>query len=235
MFLFIVALLLIAVCWFIKNQYSYWENLGIASIKPEIPFGNIKSVLNKQRSFGTALFDLYRQSTEPFVGIYLFFRPALLIRDAELIKSILKTDFQHFHAHGVYCDPKNDPMSANLFGLTGEPWKELHGKLTPAFTPSKLKSMFPTIKAVGDGLVELMQPIAKHNKVVEIRDHIGRYTLDCIATIAFGLDDVSTLKNPDHEFRTIGRKLQDNSKFMNIIRGAGVFLCPKYFIKCLHC
>jgi hypothetical protein len=71
-----------------------------------------------------------------------------------------------------------------------------------------------------------MQPTAKQSKIVEILDHIGRYTLDCIATIAFGQDDVSTIKNPDHEFRTIGKKLQDNSKVLNIIRGASVFLCP---------
>jgi cytochrome P450 len=75
--------------------------------------------------------------------------------------------------------------------LTGKPRKELHGKLIPAFTSSKLKGMFPTIKAVDDGVVKLMRPIAKQSKIVEILDHIGRYTLDCIVTIAFGLDDVS--------------------------------------------
>lgn len=226
MFLVIIAVLLIAVYWFVTNQYAYWENVGVASIKPKIPFGNIQSVIKKERSFGTAIYDLYKQSSEPFVGIYLFFRPALLIRDAELVKTVLTTDFQHFHDRGVYCDPKNDPMSSNLFALTGGTWKSLRSKLTPAFTSGKLKGMFPTIQAIGDELVRLMQPMADKHQVVEIRDYIGRFTLDCLATIAFGQDDVSTLKNPDHDFRMMGKKLQDNSKFLNIVRGAANFLCP---------
>lgn len=226
MFLIIIVVLAITVFWFVKNQYSHWENVGVPSIKPKIPFGNIQSVVNKERSFGTAIFDLYRQTTEPFVGIYLFFRPALLIRDAELVKNVLTTDFQHFHDRGVYNDPENDPMSSHLFALTGESWKGLRTKLTPAFTSGKLKGMFPTIEKIGEELVRLVKPLAEKGEIVEIRDQISRYTLDCIATIAFGQDDVSTIKNPDHEFRMIGKRLNDNSKVFNIIRGAAVFLCP---------
>jgi cytochrome P450 family 6 len=227
MILAIIIILLICVFIFVKRQYSHWENVGIPSIKPKIPFGNLHSLVKRERSFGTAIYDLYKQTNEPFIGIYLFFRPAILVRDRELVKNILTKDFQHFHDRGVYCEPESDPMSANLFALPGEAWKSLRTSLTPVFTSGKLKGMYPTIHTVGEELVKLMKPLAEKNESIEIRDLAGRYVIDCLASIAFGQEGISTIKDPDHEFRASGKKLQDNSKIIPIIRGAAVFLCPK--------
>jgi cytochrome P450 family 6 len=227
MFLALVVLLLISLFWLVKRQYSHWEHVGIPNMKPKIPFGNLQAIAKKERSFGTAIYDIYKQTTEPFLGIYLFFRPAILVRDAELVKNILTRDFQHFHDRGVYCEPKSDPMSANLFSLPGEPWKSLRTKLTPAFTSGKLKGMFPIVHNVGAEFVKIMKPMAVNSESVDIRDLAGRYVLDCLASIAFGQDGISTLKDPEHEFRMIGKKLSDNSKILSVIRGAAVFVCPK--------
>ena len=226
MILALLLVLMVCAFFFVKKQYSHWESVGIPNLKPMIPFGNLKSVVKNQRSFGTAIYDIYKQTKEPFLGIYLFFRPAILVRDAELVKNILTRDFQHFHDRGVYCEPKSDPMSGNLFALPGEAWKSLRKSLTPAFTSGKLKSMYATIQTVGDELVKIMKPMADKNEAIDIRDLAGRYVLDCLASIAFGQEDVSSLENPDHEFRTTGRKLTDNSKFLSVIRGAASFVCP---------
>ena len=228
MILTLIVILLVVVIFLIRRQYSYWENVGIPSIKPKIPFGNIQSVVNKERSFGTAIYDLYKQTTEPFVGIYLFFRPAILIRDKELVKNILTRDFQHFHDRGVYCEPESDPMSANLFALPGEAWKTLRTSLTPVFTSGKLKGMFPQINTVGDELVKLLTPLAEKNEVIDLRDLSGRYVVDCLASIAFGQEGISTIQNPNHEFRTTGAQMNKSSKIVPIVRTACVFLCPRY-------
>lgn len=227
MLLALIAILLVVALLFVKRQYSYWETVGVPSLKPTIPFGNLKSIVNKERSFGTAIYDLYTQTKEPFVGIYLFFRPALLVRDEELVKNILTRDFQHFHDRGTYCDQKNDPMSANLFSLPGEAWKSLRTSLTPAFTSGKLKGMFPMIHTVGDELVKHMKPLAEKNESIEIGDFTGRYVIDCLASIAFGQDGISSIKEPNHTFRTTGARLRDDKSVVNIIRGACTFLCPR--------
>jgi cytochrome P450 family 6 len=223
----LIAILLLAVVFFVRRQYSHWDHVGVKSIKPKIPIGNLQAVVNKERSFGTAIYDLYKQTTEPFIGIYLFFRPALLVRDRELVKTILTKDFQHFHDRGVYCEPKSDPMSGNLFALTGEPWKNLRSSLTPAFTSGKLKGMFSQIHEVGNELVKLMTPMAQKGEAIDIRDLAGRYVVDCLASIAFGQEGISTIENPDHEFKTNGRRLNDNTNFLQVLRGAAVFVCPK--------
>ena len=76
-----VIILLTVIYWYIKNHYSRWENegkfehfslysnqklynilvlLGFPHLKATIPFGNLKSVVKSERSFGTAIYDLYR-------------------------------------------------------------------------------------------------------------------------------------------------------------------------------
>lgn len=127
----LILILLVILYVFVKKQYSYWERNGISSVTPSIPFGSLKSIVKKEKSFGTAIYDIYKNTTEPFIGIYLFFRPALLVRDSVLVKNVLLNEFQHFHDRGVYCEPETDPMSATLFSLPGEKWKNLRTKLTP--------------------------------------------------------------------------------------------------------
>lgn len=227
MFSALILILLVVALVFIKSQYSYWERKGIPSIQPKIPFGNLISIVKKQNSFGTAIYDLYKQTTEPFIGIYLFFRPAILVRDSVLVKHVLLNDFHYFHDRGVYCEPNSDPMSASLFSLPGEKWKNLRTQLTPAFTSGKLKGMFPIIHNVGNELVKIVEPIAEKQETIEIRYVVGRYVADCLASIAFGMEGLSTLNDPNHEFVLNSRKLNETSKITEIIRRSAVFLCPK--------
>ncbi|CRK87139.1 CLUMA_CG000948, isoform A [Clunio marinus] len=211
----------------VTQRYSYWDSVGIPNLKGKIPYGNLQSVVRKQRSFGTAIYDIYTQTKEPFLGIYLFFRPAILMKDPELIKNVMVTDFKHFHDRGVHCDPKNDPMSASLFALPGDAWKSLRQKLTPAFTSGKLKGMFPSILNVGQNFTNVLNPMADKEQLIDIRDLAGRYVIDCLASIAFGQNDVSCLNDPNHDFRASLQRINDNSKFIDIIRRTAVFVCPK--------
>jgi cytochrome P450 family 6 len=226
MFLIFLLIAVSLLMFLIKYQYSYWERIGIPNIKPQIPTGNLGALVKKQRSFGTAIYDIYKQTSEPFLGIYLFFRPAILIRDPDMVKNILTRDFQHFHDRGVFVDTKNDPMSGNLFALQGEDWKQLRSRLTPAFTSGKLKSMFPAIQSVGDELVNCLKSSVEKREAIDIMDWANRYVIDSTALTSFGLDGVSSLKEPSHEFRMIGRKLNDGGSILNVLRGAATFICP---------
>lgn len=119
------------------------------------------------------------------------------------------------------------------FSLPGEKWKNLRTKLTPAFTSGKLKGMFPTIAGIGKEFIKICEPMADNQQEIEIRTIAGRYVADCLASIAFGLEGVSTLNDPTHEFLTTGKKLTDKPKVVDVIRRSAVFLCPKLVLK-LH-
>lgn len=222
----ILSVLLICLSVIVKRQYSHWKKRGIPFFKPIFPFGNLKSVVKKEKAFGPAIYDLYKQSKDPFVGIFLLFRPALLIRDKNIVRHILTNDFEYFHDRGVYCNPESDPISGHLFALPGKTWKQLRNKITPAFTSGKLKGMFPHIKFVAHELVQYLKPLAEKESTIEIFDFTYRYVSDCLASVAFGQEGVSTINEPSHDFLTIPEISNDNS-LLTAIRNAGVFTFPE--------
>lgn len=56
-----------------------------------------------------------------YTGAYQFLRPALMIKDPELIKQITVKDFDHFTDHSNFIEPEADPLwGGNLFSLKGK-------------------------------------------------------------------------------------------------------------------
>lgn len=225
MLVVLLVLVLGTIFLFFRNIYSYWKRKGFPYIKPSIPFGNISETAMRKMSLGACLHELYKKSTDPFVGIYLFFRPALLIRDANLAKSILTSDFEHFYDRGVHCDEENDPLSATMFALTGQSWKKMRSALSPTFTSGKLKNMFPTIMETGIELQKYVEPMAEAGKSIELFELSARYTVDIIGSVFFGIS-VDTIHNPENKFRQIGRIAQGENISV-AIRSVGLLLVPK--------
>lgn len=159
---------------YIKFIYTYWQRNGFPYIKPSIPLGNLGPVAKRQMSFGINIHELYKSVSEPFVGIYLFYRPAVLVRDAELAQQILTADFRHFHDRGIFGNRKYDPLSANLLSMEGQEWKSLRNKLSPAFTSGKIKTMFSSILMQGDNVCNHLEPYAERNEKVNIKDWVQR-------------------------------------------------------------
>ncbi|KXJ68265.1 hypothetical protein RP20_CCG004662 [Aedes albopictus] len=224
LFIYTVALLVIAATLSLKYVYSYWDRHGLPNVKPHIPFGNLKTVVNKTESFGFAINQVYWQTKGQLVGIYLFFRPAILIRDAHLAQQIMTTDFNHFHDRGIYCNEEGDPFSANLFALPGRRWRNLRNKLTPLFTGGKLRGMMPTILEVGDKLQKYLEPVAERQEVVDIRDIVSRFVLEIIATVFFGFE-ANCIEDRDDAFSKVLREAQ-GERLSAVLRAAAMFVCP---------
>lgn len=127
---------------YVKYLYSYWPRRGVPYFKPTFPFGNFGKILKQKLSLSEIIDELYRRTTVPFIGVYGAFRPMLMIRDPDLIRTILIKDFQYFVDRGFYHDEKADPLSAHLFSIEGDKWRNLRAELTPAFTMGKHKSSF---------------------------------------------------------------------------------------------
>ncbi|KAM8712022.1 hypothetical protein ACLKA7_012528 [Drosophila subpalustris] len=197
--------------WFQRN-HSYWKRKGISYIEPTPILGNTLPLFKQTSSFGMHISDIYkdpRMENEPVVGIYVINKPGLIIRDPELIKSVLIKDFSRFSNRYGRCDPHGDALSANnLFFVRNPQWKEIRSKLTPVFTSGKLKAMYPLMQEIG---ADLESHLARHNPgenqayISDIKNVCSRFTADSIATIAFGIR-ADSLQNPDAEFHSQGRK-----------------------------
>lgn len=106
-------------------------------------------------------------AVQPFIGVYALFRPTLIIRDANLIRTMLIKDFQHFMDRGVYCDEENDPLSGHLFAIEAEKWKYLRSKLTPAFSSGKMRAIFSTLLDCKHPLQNIFRTQLKPIKVLK--------------------------------------------------------------------
>lgn len=193
------------VYWYIKYLVSYWDRHGVKSFKPSFPFGNFNASLFLKKSIGETVADIHNATKEPFIGVYGALRPILVVRDTELIHRILIKDFQHFVDRGVHCDEDYDPLSAHLFAMTGQKWKKLRSKLTPAFTSGKLKAMFTTMVECGSSFQKHIDDLVKINETIEIREIAARHSTQLVASVAFGLD-IDCFTDSKSKFREYGRK-----------------------------
>ena len=212
--IFLASLLVIFAIIYIyfDHKLKFWKNSGVPFIKPKFPFGNLKGVGTKIHN-SELMVKVYKglKGKGPFGGIYFFTNPVAVITDLELIKTVLIKDFSNFSDRGIYYNEKDDPLSAHLFSIEGAKWKSLREKMTPTFTSGKMKMMFPTMVDVANKFKETLEKESKDNEV-EIKDILARFTTDVIGSCAFGIE-CDSLNNPQAEFRTMGKKVFDRSRF----------------------
>lgn len=69
-------------------------------------------------------------------------KPAILVRDPDLIRNITTTDFYSFHRNDVAISKRYDPLSANdpAFAV-GDKWRESRKTMSPMFSQSKVNTV----------------------------------------------------------------------------------------------
>lgn len=75
---------------------------------------------------------------------------------------------------------KDDPISAHLFSIEDNKWKNQRTKLAPTFTSGKIKMMFPIVAHCSGTLAKILKPFAEQEMPLDIRDLAARYTIDVI-------------------------------------------------------
>ncbi|KAH8413839.1 hypothetical protein KR222_009129, partial [Zaprionus bogoriensis] len=186
-----------------KRTQSYWKRHGVPYIEPTPIVGNTSSFLSGKVSFIEQISLLHQTpgfEKEPLIGIYMPKGPGLLIRDLELIKTVMIKKFSYFVNRALQTDPHGDPLGYNnLFFVRSPSWKSLRNKISPVFTSGKIKQMYPLMVEVS--LENLEANVAKQPQgaVIKIKDTCARFTTDLIATIAFGIK-ANSLQNTKSEF-----------------------------------
>ncbi|CAD7078989.1 unnamed protein product [Hermetia illucens] len=196
-----------------KIQYRYWNKRGIACLKPVFPFGSLYQN-GKRCHIMDAIEASYRKYAwkEPVVGGYYFNQTFLLILDLDLVHKVLVRDFSKFPDRGLFYNEKDDPLSANLLTLSGYKWKALRLKLTPTFTSTKMRFMYPTMLGVMDQFDQTLRELLKTQTEIEIRELLARFTTDVIGSCAFGIE-CNSFKHPNTEFRRTGRTAFEKTRY----------------------
>jgi len=126
-------------------------------------------------SIGQFFYEAYVKHKEHRIfGMYLFFKPNLLINDLDLIRHVLTKEFDNFRDRGIFFDRKIDPLSAHMFFLTGKEWRNLRANMTPTFTSAKIKQMFSILSECGEQLANSLEGHARTKACIDAKDIFTR-------------------------------------------------------------
>lgn len=211
---------------YFKRKLDYFENRGIPYVRGWPIFGSMGRVLLRQQHVCDMIIDAYNANADAkYFGMFDFTRPLLVVRDPELIKNIAIKNFDHFPDHQSFADVTLDPIfGGNLFGMTGERWREARTLLSPAFTSSKMKGMYDLMIKCGENFASYIANQSDDaNKVVATKDLFTKYTNDVVATCAFGVI-VNSLEDPKNEFYILGKKATNMNNLSFFLK----FLLARY-------
>ncbi|GJQ88379.1 Cyp6a9 [Trypoxylus dichotomus] len=204
----IIGLVLVAII-YVKWTRTYWKRLNIPFMMNTRIWGNIENPLRPKHGLKFDLkyaYEHFKGRKLRHGGIYLITRPVYIPLDLELIKNILSRDFQFFVNRCLPYNAKKDPLSAHLFNVDGEEWRNIRVKMTPTFTSEKMKKMFETLVDCGMPMLNHVGNLIRKGEPLDIKEILACYTTDVIGSCAFGLE-CNSFKGPDAEFRSYGRQV----------------------------
>ena len=114
----VITAIFIGFYFYLTRNFKIWQKLGVPYIKPTPFFGSLKECALQKTTIGEQLQKIYNEhSDKPYVGIFSFDKPGLLIRDLELVKNILVKDFQNFVDRILSVEERFDPLFGNILGV----------------------------------------------------------------------------------------------------------------------
>ncbi|XP_071147587.1 cytochrome P450 3A41-like isoform X1 [Mytilus edulis] len=189
-----IIIILITLYLYSLWYHSLWRRLGIPGPRP-IPFLGILPSYKQ----GLAKTDLELVNTYgSVVGIYHGHLPVLLVSDPEMVKEIFIKEFSNYTNKPVPF--KMDEHSAFSVGTAKDNhWKFLRSTISPTFSSGKLKLMVPKIERCCTNLVENIKQQSKQGEQVDMKGVCETFTMDVIASTAFGID-VNSQNEPNNQF-----------------------------------
>ncbi|KAK4878993.1 hypothetical protein RN001_007139 [Aquatica leii] len=210
----IFAVTVIAVVTYCKWTYTFWKRFGIPFLEPSVPFGNALDFLVLKYSRGEVIAEHYKTAKAKgfkHVGLFSFTTPEYMPIDLQIIKSILVKDFNYFTDRGMYVNEEIDPLTGNVFMLSGDKWKKIRAKLSPTFTSGKMKMMFNIVVECSNKLKRAMD-IECEQGPLNTKKIFAKFTTDVIGTCAFGLD-CNSFDNPNNDFSKYSTRIFEPTTF----------------------
>ncbi|XP_046744632.1 cytochrome P450 6k1-like [Diprion similis] len=197
---------------YMTRNFNYWSKRNVMEVSPIPFFGNFFDCCLFRKSPSEVLQSLYEKGSSneetPYVGFYVFDKPALVLRDQEIVKRVLIKDFDYFVDRFIRTDVSDSLGYANIFLMKNPAWRTMRVKLTHFFTAAKLQRTFRLMVDVGEDLDKHLEALklGGTGRTIEIKEIAAEFMTDVIGSCAFGLR-VNCLKNPNAEFRKCGKDM----------------------------
>ncbi|XP_069022735.1 cytochrome P450 3A30-like [Embiotoca jacksoni] len=167
--------------------YGIFEKLGIPGHKPYMYIGTIGRG-NKIYYFDD---NDCAQKFGRVWGMYEFRKPALVVMDPDMLKTILVKESFTYFTNRRNLNLKGDLYDAVSF-VEDDQWKRIRSILSPSFSSGRIKEMFSIMKHHSRKLTDNLQ----YDEVIQIKDFFGPYSVDATVSIAIGVDMESKASSP---------------------------------------
>jgi len=134
-------------------------------------------------------------------------RPAIFLKDVDLLKKVQVADFDHFTDLG-FNHPEYLEKVGNVFGIAdmqGDHWKKMKKMVTPSFSVPRLKKTVPSMNIAAEKLVDYLKTV-EQNSFINACDFTKKFYMTTIASVAFGLD-IDCYGEKESKFETMGKNL----------------------------
>ncbi|XP_072938257.1 cytochrome P450 6k1-like [Epargyreus clarus] len=208
------AVVLVIIAWVYtrwKQVRHYWAKRRVPYLPPHPLLGSL-TFLQKENP-ALWMRRVYEHFKEPYVGIWLFWRPALIINSTEIARNILTPSDANLFRNRFVTSGNTDPMGKyNIFAVKDPLWSRIRRCLTVLFTGSRLRALQNIITAKSKELVQRIEKDRQKTKFVDIRVIFTDFTTDIIGVACFGVANDATLTG-DSALRSITKKLMSYSPF----------------------
>ncbi|KAJ0175355.1 hypothetical protein K1T71_009496 [Dendrolimus kikuchii] len=226
MFIILLSLLfLIIILWFNTKWNKlkrHWADRNVPHCKPHPILGSLNFLLIENP--GLFMKRLYNNFRSPYVGIWLFWRPGLVVNSPEIAQKILVKDTNVFKNRFLSCG-KKDPTACNIFTVNNPLWTNIRKRLTPSFTSAKLRSFQNMMRTKSDNLKHRIQEELKNRRNIDLRNLFSDYTTDVIGETTLGLQCDATMTG-----RSALRDVTEGFQRYDIFRGLSfisIFFWPE--------
>ena len=185
---------------YLTRNFSYWPSRGVHGPPPKLPFGTgYRSEDGKwsMTDFDEWLYRDYCGGDRRYCGYLEIGQPVLFVADLELIRAITIKDFEYFTDRRQFAITPSFRKTLSM--LNGKEWKDTRAVMTPSFSSSKLKAMHQLCLDNANNLAKYVQEEMETKGHFEIKDVFGRFTMDNIASCAFGVQ-CNSFEDPNTEF-----------------------------------
>ena len=226
-----ISLGAVALCalfyFYMTKKFDYWTKRGVYQLKPSFPYGTMKGFFTQKEALNNIMLKEAQETKGlPFYGAYFMRAPMLFLTDVDMIKQITIKDFEYF----VNTVPSNFQavkktnqiadkiLTEQLTAAEGDRWKSIRSTFTPIFTSGKMKAMMVYVQETCKKLTNALDELAENNEEFELKEVLGKYSMDTIASCAFGVDS-QAFTNKDSKFVEYAANLfqttaSDGIKFM---------------------
>ncbi|XP_014477351.1 PREDICTED: cytochrome P450 9e2-like [Dinoponera quadriceps] len=204
--------------YYLFKEFNYFKRHNIIHMPPVPIFGSMLPLVLRRLSIAEFAENLYYFNPDAkYIGLYAATQPIIFIRDPELIKETFIKNFDNF-PNRIGFGYINDPLfSKNLFSLQGQKWKDVRTMLSPAFTTSKMKTMFTLMLECAVDFAKYLSEISTDKNDMDMKDAYTKYANDVIATCAFGIK-INSLRDPTNDFYVFGKEATNFQGFLSSIK-----------------